>query len=125
MLDLLAGLTETGYNAAPISGRANKPGVTRKWPLLNRALFGAEFAPICAILARPPKNPEKTARKVLENGAEWRFFDGIERHFAARGADVARSLPASLPELTSFAVWLRTHPPARGIGDRAPFSCPL
>jgi hypothetical protein len=71
--------------------------------------------------ARPPKNPVKTARKVLENGAKWRFFEGLERHFAAPEADVARSRPASLPDLTSRGVWLRAQPPARRIGGRAPF----
>jgi hypothetical protein len=63
----------------------------------------------------------KTARTLPENGAKWRFFGGLERHFAAPAADVARSRPASLPDLTSRGVWLRRPAPARGIGGRAPF----
>jgi len=32
----------------------------------------------------------------MENGAEWRFFEGLERHFAVPGADGAKAQPASL-----------------------------
>ena len=53
---------------------------------------------------------------------QWRFFEGLERHFAAPVADVARSRPASLQDLTSCGVWLRRPVEARGVGGRAPFS---
>jgi hypothetical protein len=39
----------------------------------------------------------------MENGAEWRFFEGLERHFAVAEAAGARSQPASLQDLTSVA----------------------
>ena len=39
-----AGLTEAGYNAAPICARTDKPGVTRKWPFLNRANMLGNYA---------------------------------------------------------------------------------
>jgi len=40
---------------------------------------------------------------VMENGAKWRFFAGLERHFAVPGADGARSQPARMLDLTSVA----------------------
>jgi hypothetical protein len=48
-----------------------------------------------------PKNTEKTVRKELKNVAKCRFSEGIDRHFAAPAADVARTLPASQTDLTS------------------------
>jgi hypothetical protein len=87
----------------------------------NQRLSGLNSRQFARLWATSPKNPVKTARKVLENGAKWRFFGGLERHFAAPEADVAKSRPASLPDLTSCDVWLRPPAPARGIGGRAPF----
>ncbi len=58
-----------------------------------------QFAPSWAT----SKKTERIVRKVMENGAKWRFFEGLKRHFAVPGADCARSQPASLPYLTSVA----------------------
>ncbi len=58
---------------------------------------------------------------MLKNGAEWRFFGGLKRHFAMPAADGARSQPASLPAFTSVA-WGCSEPAAAPeMGSRAPF----
>jgi hypothetical protein len=60
-------------------------------------LFGLIWRPLAHFWARSLKNPEKTGKKLLKNGERWRFFEGLERHFAAPAADVPRTRPASLP----------------------------
>ena len=57
----------------------------------------------------------------MENGAEWRFFEGLKRHFAVPGADGARSQPASLADLTSVASNCIEPASAPGNRSRAPF----
>ncbi len=59
-----------------------------------------QFAPSWA---SSQKNPEKTIKNVLKNGAKWRFFGGLERHFAVPAADGTRSQPASVTDFTSVA----------------------
>ena len=58
---------------------------------------------------------------MLENGAKWRFFKGLKRHFAVSEADGASSQPASLPTLTSVEPGCIGPPPAPPIGSGAPF----
>jgi len=58
---------------------------------------------------------------VVENGAEWRFFEGLKRHFVLRGADGPRSQTASLPDLTSVDSGCLEPPLAQRIGNEAPF----
>ena len=68
-----------------------------------------------------PKNPEKTVKKVMENGGKWRFFEGQSAIFAVPGADGPRSQPGSLPDLTSVESGCIEPGPAPGIGSGAPF----
>ena len=56
----------------------------------------------------------------MENGAKWRFFEGLKRHFAVPEADGARSQPAILPDLTSVASGCIEPAAAPGIGGGAP-----
>jgi hypothetical protein len=111
MLDLLAGLTETGYNAAPISGRAHKPGVTRKWPLLNRALFGAEFAPICALLGKAAEKPGENCKK---SAGKWRRMAVFRRHRAPfrRPRSRRRQIATRQPARAYAFCCLAAHPSA-------------
>jgi len=67
------------------------------------------------------KNPEKISKKLVENGAKWRFFGGLKRHFAALGADGARWQTAVLPDLTSVEPAAIEPPPTAPITNRAPF----
>ena len=67
------------------------------------------------------KKPQKTDKKVMENGAKWRFFEGPKRHFAVPGADGPGSQPASLPDLISVESGCIEPPPAPRNGGGAPF----
>ncbi len=57
----------------------------------------------------------------MQNGVDWRFFEGLERHFAVPGADGARSQPANLTDFTSVASGCIERAAAPETGGRAPF----
>ncbi len=85
------------------------------------ALFGAASAPIPPSWASSQKKPEKTIKNVLKNGAKWRFFEGLKRHFAVPEADGAKSQPAILADFTSVESNCIEPAAAPEIGGRAPF----
>ncbi len=48
----------------------------------NQRFSGPHGCQLAPSWASSQKNPEKTVKNVLKNGAKWRFFGGPERHFA-------------------------------------------
>ena len=90
----------------------------------NQCFSGPHGRQLASSWAGSQKNPEKTVKNVLKNGAKWRFFGGLERHFAVPAADGARSQPAILQNLTSVASGCIEQAAAPEIGGRAPsFTC--
>jgi len=67
------------------------------------------------------KNPEKISKKLVENGAKWRFFESLKRHFGVLGAYGARSQTTVLPDLTSVEPAAIEPPSTAPITNRAPF----
>ncbi len=109
----------TTSSHAPVS---RAPRVRSRLGVVQNERFSGpharQFAPWWA---NSGKNPEKMVKNEMENGARWRFLEGLKRHFAVPGADGARSQPASLPDFTSVASdWIE---PAAAPGSQsgAPF----
>ncbi len=75
-----------------------RPGVVQ-----NQHFWGPHGRQFAPSWAGTQKNPEKTIKNVLKNGAKWRFFGGPERHFAMPAADGLRSQISSLTDFTSMA----------------------
>ena len=110
---------ETTWKHAPFS---RAPRVCLRLGVVqNQRFSGPHGRQLAPSWASSQKNPEKTIKNVLKNGAKWRFFGGLERHFAVPAADGARSQPASLPDLTSVASGCIEPAAAPEIGGRAPF----
>jgi hypothetical protein len=53
----------------------------------NRSLSGLHSRQFAPCWASTPKNPANITKKVLENGADWRFSEGQSAIFAVLGAD--------------------------------------
>ena len=67
----------------------------------NQRFSGPHGHHLAPSWASSQKNPEKTGKNVLKNGAKWRFFGSLERHFAVPAADGARSQHDSLQDFRS------------------------
>jgi hypothetical protein len=87
----------------------------------NQRFSGPHGHHLAPSWASSQKNPEKTGKNVLKNGAKWRFFGGLKRHFAVPAADGARSQHANMQYFTSVASGCIEQAAAPEIGSRAPF----
>jgi hypothetical protein len=70
------------------------------------------------------KNPEKIGKKGAETGEEWRFFQGLKRHFAGLGAGGPGPQANKLPDSTSNDSGRLKPPVARRIGNKRHFAGP-
>ena len=83
------------------------------------AHFGAATAKIRTPMG---KTRGKTTRESSKSGEKWRFFEGLKRHFAVLGAEVAQAQAIHFRGFISVEPGWRDPPRFPRIGCMAPFS---
>jgi len=83
------------------------------------ALFGTASAKMHTPMG---KTRGKTTRESSKSGEKWRFFEGLKRHFALLGAEVAQAQAIHFRGFISVEPGWCAPPRFPRIGCRAPFS---